>query len=172
MTETTSTYLIIHQNAGTIVDMLLDKVSSNKSFGGELIKYKFKVIIPSDFCKRCTNTPYLVLPRISGFSFPVCCTWRTGRQLQSLFACKCSRWQGPCSCVSCRIDLYWRQRVRITDFYHIIRAYAYLVRFSAQKGGFLRDAASQGIAILFPDTSPRRAGVEGEDDDWDFGTGI
>jgi S-formylglutathione hydrolase len=39
------------------------------------------------------------------------------------------------------------------------------------KGGFLRDAAEEGIAIVFPDTSPRGAGVEGEDDSWDFGTG-
>jgi hypothetical protein len=43
---------------------------------------------------------------------------------------------------------------------------------SAQKGHFLKDAASQNIAILFPDTSPRGAGIEGEDDDWDFGTGL
>ncbi|GAA5981115.1 hypothetical protein JCM5350_007160 [Sporobolomyces pararoseus] len=41
----------------------------------------------------------------------------------------------------------------------------------AQKGGFLRDAAEQGIALVFPDTSPRGAGIEGEDKDWDFGTG-
>lgn len=41
----------------------------------------------------------------------------------------------------------------------------------AQKGGFLSVASSQGIAILFPDTSPRGAGVPGEDDDWEFGTG-
>jgi len=41
----------------------------------------------------------------------------------------------------------------------------------AQKGGFLHVAASQGIAILFPDTSPRGAGIPGEDADWDFGTG-
>jgi len=41
----------------------------------------------------------------------------------------------------------------------------------AQKGGFFGVAASQNIAILFPDTSPRGAGVPGEDDDWDFGTG-
>jgi len=40
-----------------------------------------------------------------------------------------------------------------------------------QKGHFLKDAASQNIAILFPDTSPRGAGIDGEDDDWDFGTG-
>ncbi|GAA6059035.1 hypothetical protein JCM10212_001260 [Sporobolomyces blumeae] len=41
----------------------------------------------------------------------------------------------------------------------------------AQKGGFLRDAAAEGIALVFPDTSPRGAGIEGEDKDWDFGTG-
>lgn len=41
----------------------------------------------------------------------------------------------------------------------------------AQKGGFIRDAAAEGIALVFPDTSPRGAGIEGEEDDWDFGTG-
>ena len=35
----------------------------------------------------------------------------------------------------------------------------------------MRDAASEEIAILFPDTSPRGAGIDGEDADWDFGTG-
>jgi len=44
-------------------------------------------------------------------------------------------------------------------------------RYRAQKGGFFGPASSQGISILFPDTSPRGAGIEGEDDDWDFGTG-
>ncbi|KAK4705499.1 S-formylglutathione hydrolase, partial [Phenoliferia sp. Uapishka_3] len=39
------------------------------------------------------------------------------------------------------------------------------------KGGFIRDAAAEGIALVFPDTSPRGAGIEGEDADWDFGTG-
>ncbi|KAJ7042425.1 carbohydrate esterase family 1 protein [Mycena alexandri] len=41
----------------------------------------------------------------------------------------------------------------------------------AQKGGFFGPAAAKGIALLFPDTSPRGAGVEGEDTDWDFGVG-
>lgn len=41
----------------------------------------------------------------------------------------------------------------------------------AQKGHFLGPAAKEGIAILFPDTSPRGAGVEGETDSWDFGVG-
>ena len=27
------------------------------------------------------------------------------------------------------------------------------------------------MAVVLPDTSPRGAGIEGEDDDWDFGTG-
>ncbi|KAH9818780.1 family 1 carbohydrate esterase [Melampsora americana] len=40
-----------------------------------------------------------------------------------------------------------------------------------QKGGFLKEAAKQEIALVFPDTSPRGANVEGEGDDWDFGTG-
>jgi len=40
-----------------------------------------------------------------------------------------------------------------------------------QKGGFMRDAASQGIALLFPDTSPRGAGIADENEDWDFGSG-
>ncbi|KAG9314212.1 carbohydrate esterase family 1 protein [Chiua virens] len=41
----------------------------------------------------------------------------------------------------------------------------------AHKGGFTRDAATEGIAILFPDTSPRGAGIEGEEGDWEFGVG-
>jgi S-formylglutathione hydrolase len=41
----------------------------------------------------------------------------------------------------------------------------------AQKGGFLLTAAKHGLAVVLPDTSPRGAGVEGEEDDWDLGTG-
>ena len=44
-------------------------------------------------------------------------------------------------------------------------------RRSSQKGNFLGPAAKEGIAILFPDTSPRGAGIEGETDSWDFGVG-
>lgn len=39
------------------------------------------------------------------------------------------------------------------------------------KGGAQRLAARLGIMLLAPDTSPRGAGLEGEDHDWDFGTG-
>lgn len=40
-----------------------------------------------------------------------------------------------------------------------------------QKGAFLGPAAKNNIALVFPDTSPRGADIEGEDKDWDFGTG-
>jgi S-formylglutathione hydrolase len=39
------------------------------------------------------------------------------------------------------------------------------------KSGALRFAAEQGLAIVAPDTSPRGAGIAGEEEDWDFGTG-
>ena len=32
-------------------------------------------------------------------------------------------------------------------------------------------AAKEGLALVIPDTSPRGAGVAGEDESWDFGTG-
>ncbi len=39
------------------------------------------------------------------------------------------------------------------------------------KAGAQRCAAEAGLALVMPDTSPRGAGIPGEDDDWDFGTG-
>lgn len=39
------------------------------------------------------------------------------------------------------------------------------------KAGAQRMAAQHGLMLVAPDTSPRGAGIEGEDDDWDFGTG-
>jgi S-formylglutathione hydrolase len=42
---------------------------------------------------------------------------------------------------------------------------------AAQKAGMFNAAAQAGIALVFPDTSPRGAGVAGEDDDWQLGTG-
>lgn len=42
---------------------------------------------------------------------------------------------------------------------------------AAQKGSFFEAAAKEGIALVFPDTSPRGAGIEGEDESYDFGTG-
>lgn len=39
------------------------------------------------------------------------------------------------------------------------------------KSGAQRRAAELGLAILAPDTSPRDTGIEGEDEDWDLGTG-
>lgn len=39
------------------------------------------------------------------------------------------------------------------------------------KAGAQAHASRHGLILVMPDTSPRGAGVEGEDDDWDFGTG-
>ena len=39
------------------------------------------------------------------------------------------------------------------------------------KAGAQRLAAEHGLLLVAPDTSPRGAGLPGEDDDWDFGTG-
>ncbi len=39
------------------------------------------------------------------------------------------------------------------------------------KAGAQRLAADLGLMLVMPDTSPRGAGIPGEDDDWDFGTG-
>jgi S-formylglutathione hydrolase len=39
------------------------------------------------------------------------------------------------------------------------------------KGGAQRLAAEHGLMLVSPDTSPRDAGVPGEDEGWDFGTG-
>ena len=41
-----------------------------------------------------------------------------------------------------------------------------------QKGAFFQAAAEEQVAIVFPDTSPRGAEIQGEDDSWDFGTGM
>lgn len=40
-----------------------------------------------------------------------------------------------------------------------------------QKAGACKAAAEHGIALICPDTSPRGANIEGEEDGWDFGTG-
>ncbi|MCG8490026.1 MAG: S-formylglutathione hydrolase [Sneathiellales bacterium] len=39
------------------------------------------------------------------------------------------------------------------------------------KAGAQRLAAEYGLMLVMPDTSPRGAGIDGEDVDWDFGTG-
>jgi S-formylglutathione hydrolase len=41
----------------------------------------------------------------------------------------------------------------------------------ATKSDVLRSAAVHGLAMVFPDSSPRGAGIPGEETDWDFGTG-
>ncbi|KIY62643.1 carbohydrate esterase family 1 protein, partial [Cylindrobasidium torrendii FP15055 ss-10] len=102
----------------------IEKVASNKTFGGELTKYKFKsaalgglsanfnLFVPGN-ASATNKVPVLVY--LAGLT----CTEDNG----------------------------------------------------AQKGGFFGPAAEHGLAILFPDTSPRGAGIDGEEPDWDFGTG-
>ncbi|KAK1386599.1 S-formylglutathione hydrolase [Heracleum sosnowskyi] len=55
--------------------------------------------------------------------------------------------------------LYWLSGLTCTDENFIIKA------------GAQRTAASEGIALIAPDTSPRGLNVEGEADSWDFGVG-
>lgn len=42
---------------------------------------------------------------------------------------------------------------------------------ASEKSFYQYFASKYGFAIVFPDTSPRGANIEGEDDSWDFGTG-
>ncbi|GES64118.1 putative esterase [Aspergillus terreus] len=41
----------------------------------------------------------------------------------------------------------------------------------SEKGFFQHGASKKGIAVLYPDTSPRGLNIQGENDSWDFGTG-
>ncbi|ODQ83064.1 hypothetical protein BABINDRAFT_159526 [Babjeviella inositovora NRRL Y-12698] len=41
----------------------------------------------------------------------------------------------------------------------------------AEKAFFQPYADKYGFAVVYPDTSPRGAGIDGEDENWDFGTG-
>ncbi|KAJ6627107.1 carbohydrate esterase family 1 protein [Mycena sp. CBHHK59/15] len=102
---------------------VLDLVSSNKAFGGELRKYKFKSAALGGLD---ANFNLFLPPQASSTNVPL---------LVYLAGLTCTEDNG------------------------------------AQKGAFFGPAAARGLALLFPDTSPRGAGVAGEDADWDFGTG-
>jgi len=104
--------------------MTLEQVSSNKTFGGELVKWKFK----SAALGGLESSFNLFIPANASSSNHVPC-------LIYLAGLTCTEDTG------------------------------------AQKGSFLAAAGSEGIALLFPDTSPRGAGIEGEEESWDFGTG-
>ncbi|GMM29509.1 S-formylglutathione hydrolase [Martiniozyma asiatica (nom. inval.)] len=41
----------------------------------------------------------------------------------------------------------------------------------SEKAFFQEKAAKYGFGLIFPDTSPRGANIEGEEESWDFGTG-
>jgi len=55
--------------------------------------------------------------------------------------------------------LYWLSGLTCTEQNFII------------KSGFQQHAAKYGIIVIGPDTSPRGCSIEGEDDDYDFGSG-
>ncbi|KAF7339625.1 S-formylglutathione hydrolase [Mycena sanguinolenta] len=102
---------------------VLELLSTNKVFGGELRKYKFKSAALGGLD---SNFNLFLPPQATSSKVPL---------LVYLSGLTCTEDNG------------------------------------AQKGGFFGPAAAKGIALLFPDTSPRGAGIEGEDADWDFGTG-
>jgi len=104
-------------------EQVLEKLSSNKSFEGELVKYKFKSAALGGLD---TQFNLYLPPNASQGPVPV---------LVYLAGLTCTEDNG------------------------------------AQKGNFLKTASAEGIAILFPDTSPRGAGAPGETDSWDFGVG-
>ena len=39
------------------------------------------------------------------------------------------------------------------------------------KSHFAQEAGRVGLAVVFPDTSPRGVSIEGQDESWDFGSG-
>ncbi|KAJ3575986.1 hypothetical protein NP233_g740 [Leucocoprinus birnbaumii] len=102
----------------------LEKVSVNKSFEGELIKYKFKSVALGNLDTQFN----LYLP-------PNATEHKKVPILIYLAGLTCTEDNG------------------------------------AQKGNFLKTASAEGIALLFPDTSPRGAGAPNETDSWDFGVG-
>ena len=135
---------------------LLERLDSNKVFGGQLIKYKFKVCKSGQ--KRYHRSSSIQSTALGGLDalfnlfLPVNTTQGKVPVLIYLSGLTCTEDNGYVKCSRSDLELLF-----------------FLIR--AQKGGFLAVASSQGIAMLFPDTSPRGARVPGEDDDWDFGTG-
>ncbi|MCJ1234227.1 hypothetical protein MMC14_002186 [Varicellaria rhodocarpa] len=65
----------------------------------------------------------------------------------------------------------------ITNSIHKVPVLFYLAGLTctgdngAEKGFFQHGASQRGIAVVFPDTSPRGLKIEGEDESYDFGTG-
>ncbi|XP_006454005.1 hypothetical protein AGABI2DRAFT_113763 [Agaricus bisporus var. bisporus H97] len=101
----------------------LERLSTNKTFEGELNKYKFKSSALGD------------LDAQFNLFIPPAAAQRNVPLLTYLAGLTCTEDNG------------------------------------AQKGNFLKTASAEGIAILFPDTSPRGAGAPHETDSWDFGVG-
>jgi S-formylglutathione hydrolase len=134
----------------------LERLSSNKSFEGDLLKYKFKVFCHAPF--SCHVLTLTIVSRPWGPGCPIQSLYTTGRSAEKCASPYLPRWS------------YLLRRQRVGQLI-CLRALDDLIRFSAQKGNFLKAASAEGIAILFPDTSPRGAGAPHETDSWDFGVG-
>eukprot|EP01083_Nonionella_stella_P094943 266495_1 len=61
------------------------------------------------------------------------------------------------------------EKTRVNSVYWLSGLTCSEDNFTQKAGGF-KQAAAQNLALVVPDTSPRGAGIPGEDDDWDFGT--
>jgi hypothetical protein len=140
----------------------LEIVSNSKTFGGQVTKYKYKVRI---------DRHHVRYRDLADQHLAVCSPRRAQHVFQPLPTCSRSQRKGCGARVPRWTYLHRRQWV-LGDYSFQFMAGLTSDRCRCQKGGFIRDAAQHGIALLFPDTSPRGAGIEGEDDDWDFGTGM
>lgn len=69
----------------------LEKVSSTKTYGGDLTKYKFKVGRAS----YGLSLVWRLLTRIGGLGSTVCRARWFGCTFQSVFTCKLRKCQGP-----------------------------------------------------------------------------
>ncbi|PWN46544.1 S-formylglutathione hydrol [Violaceomyces palustris] len=103
--------------------MSLEKLDSNKVFGGTLTKYTF---VSESLGGLKSNLNVFLPPKSQEIKVPV---------LYYLAGLTCTEDNG------------------------------------AQKGHFFKAASENGLAIVFPDTSPRGAKIQGEDDAYDFGSG-
>ncbi|KAL8817468.1 MAG: hypothetical protein Q9223_003710 [Gallowayella weberi] len=74
-------------------------------------------------------------------------------------------------------NLYLPAQATTTPSLHKVPLLIYLAGLSctgdngAEKGFFQHAASQKGIAVLYPDTSPRGLQIPGEDDSYDFGSG-
>ncbi|KAJ3006927.1 hypothetical protein NUW54_g3747 [Trametes sanguinea] len=137
--------------------MSLEKVSANKAFDGQLIKYKFKV----------RARPIMSSPPPQASTAALIMT-------SSSLVSHTSMPSAALGGLDANFNLFLPGNASESNKVPLLTYLAGLTCTEdngAQKGHFLGPASKEGIAILFPDTSPRGAGIEGETESWDFGVG-